>query len=397
MKYPYRTLSPLFSVVTFILLIPYGCSSEDTAEKMTDTFWTEAKLNDFPLSEIAYLNINIIHPEVTQGKETKRGTIQITIPFSQTSFMLSLKQFNLDLSRYQINPAIGEQTDFSNGPVTYTIFDPLVEEKSVHYDVTVVQGGEPFFANSRITGFRFEKANNPSLATTIEAVKIAEYKTYSYNAIYVIVPEGTDFSQLIPTITYDAAKLYYTTDSEYSLYPTSNLKVDFRYPKHFHLQAENSHGTRSLPYSVIVDVANPIRFENPLITGSVRADNGATFEDFFAIATWTNRGNHPITGMSATTYKDKTYPATGFPDDFTAITASLQNPDAGTIGVMPGEKGQINVRVKRLPVTGQYKATAEFTPTFSFDTRRISVWPVAERVEGIFNPQQLMIQTTIIE
>jgi hypothetical protein len=387
----------LYSILLVTALFA-GCSSDDdNNENVDNTFWNEAKLNDFPLSEVTYLDIDISHPEVANGAETKPGKIEITIPYSQTSLMLSLKQFNLDNSKYQISPLPGEQQDFSGDPVTYTISSVTSETKSVHYDVSVVYGGEPFFTNAKITGFKFEKSKNPALAATIDAVKIAEYENYSENAIYIIVPEGTDFTQLTPTITYDAAKIYYSTANDFILYPANGLKVDFKYPKHFYLQAENSLGTKSLVYNVIVDVANPIRFDSPLVTDNVAAGDGSAFKDFFAVATWTNQGNHPVTGMAPGEYKDKTYPVPNYPGDANVITASLINPTGGTVGVLPGEKGEVNVRVRRSPVTGLYTTTAVFKPTFSFDTRRISYWPPDDRIEAIFAPQTLTIKSTIEE
>jgi hypothetical protein len=287
--------------------------------------------------------------------------------------------------------------DFSGGAVTYTIKDVFSQNKSVRYEVTVEQGGEPFFTHAKITGFKFEKVRNPQLDATIEAVKIAEYTNYSENAIYVVVPEGTDFSQLTPTITYDAARVYYNTDTQFAPYPAGGLTVDFKYPRHFYLQAENSQGTRSKPYHVIVDIANPIQITSPLITPNVKTGDGIAIENFFAIATWTNRGNHPITGMSPSTYKDKTYPIPDYPGNADIITALFQNPAGGTTGVLPGDQGEINIRVKRSPLAGTYSTTAVFVPTFSFDTRVISYWPVDDRVEDIFQSQPLVIQTTLEE
>jgi hypothetical protein len=375
-------------------LLGSSCSSD--GDNGTDAFWNEAKLNDFPLFEVTYLDIDIIHPEIKGGIETKPGKIAITVPFSQTSLMLSLKQFGLDQSKYAIEPRVGERQDFSKGAVTYTVSDVMLSTKAVHYEVTVTHGGDPFFTNTKITGFKFEKAKNPALAATIEAVKIAEYDNYTDNAIYVIVPEGTDFSQLTPTITYDAARLYYNIDTQFVPYPANAPSVDFTYPKHFYLQAENSLGEKSRPYIVVVDVANPIHFDTPLVTPNVKADDGSTFENFFAVATWTNRGNHPITGLSPAEYNNKIYPA-GYTGDIDIITTSIVNPNAGTTGVLPGQKGEINVRVRRFPLAGLYSTTAVFVPTFSFDTRSISYWPASDRVEDIFDNQSLVIQTTIEE
>ncbi|MBL0741433.1 hypothetical protein [Chryseolinea lacunae] len=385
----------LYGVFASIVVLASRCSSDDPVENAPDVFWEEARLKDFPLNEVVYLDISIVHPEVVNGVETKAGKIEITIPRSQTSLMLSLKKADLDNNKYNVSPFVGEQKDFSKGAVRYTISATNSPTKVVHYDVNVVYGGAPFFVNAKVTGFAFEKSKNPGLDATIDAVKIMEYDNYSENAIYVIVPEGTDFSKLTPTVTYDAAKLFYTTGSGFDLYPANGTSIDFSYPKHFYLQAENSLGTKSKNYNVIVDIKDPIRFDSPITTANVKTGDGIAVENFFAIATWTNRGNHPITGMSPVQYKDKIYPIPNYPGDANIVTTSIHNPNGGTVGVLPGEKGEINVRVKRSPIAGLFSTTAVFEPTFSFDTRIISYWPVDDRVEGIFGVQTLVIQTTL--
>src|SRR6187431_1851918 len=91
----------LFYNLFVLLLIAGSCSSDDdTPENGSGVFFQEAKLSDFPLNEVPYLDIDITHPEVVNGTETRPGKIRITIPFSQTSLRLSLKQFHLDQNKY---------------------------------------------------------------------------------------------------------------------------------------------------------------------------------------------------------------------------------------------------------------------------------------------------------
>jgi hypothetical protein len=101
--------------------------------------------------------------------------------------------------------------------------------------------------------------------------------------------------------------------------------------------------------------------------------------------------------MSPTEYKDKTYPIPDYTGEANVITATLTNPNSGTTGLLPGQSGQINVRVKRTLFTGLYSTTAVFTPKFDFETQTISYWPVDDRVEGIFLPEYLVVETTIEE
>lgn len=379
------------------LFLITSCQGDDPKEVTPNPELEKAQFKSFPLSEVSNLNIKIVHPEIVDGEEKKYGEIEITIPAAHQSLLLSLKQFDLDQNKYSISPSVGELQDFSKGPITYTISSNFYENKSVHYKVKVAIEAAPVNLNSKITGFSFEKSKNPSLESTINAVKIVEYENYSENAIYILVPVGTDFSKLTPTIAFDAAKLYYSLGTEFKLYTSNTMVVDFKYPKHFYLQAENSNGTKSKVYNVIVDVKDPINFEQlPFITPNVKAADGTTTQYFAAAAKWINQGNHPIKGMAVESYKNKVFPF-DYTGDANTITAILSNPVGGTDGVLPGEKGEINITVRKMPVAGKYKTTAVFAPTFNFSNYTIHNWPVAERVEGIFNTAELTVESTIFE
>lgn len=375
-----------------------SCQTEDSKAAPTNPDLENAQLKNFPLSEISYLNIKIIHPEIVDGDEKKYGEIEITIPGMQETFMLSLKQFDLDNNKYSISPSIGVQRDFSKGAVTYTISSNFQKDKSVHYNVKIVADAVPVNLNSKVTGFSFEKSKNPYFDSTIDALKIIEYDNYSENAIYILVPTGTDFTKLTPTIAFDAAKLYYSSGTDFKPYTSNNMVIDFKYPKRFYLQAENSNGVKSKIYNVIVDVKDPIKFEQlPVITPNVKAGNGSSTEYFSGVGIWMNQGNHPIRGMAVENYKNKTYPFDNYTGDANIITAILSNPVGGTEGVLPGEKGDVNVTVKKVSIAGKYKTTAVFAPTFNFNNSTIHNWPVAERFEGIFNTVELPIESTIEE
>lgn len=388
-----------FLTLQFIsLFLIASCQGDDSNQVTPNPELDKAQLKNFPLSEVSHVNTKIVHPEIVNGEEKKYGEIEITIPGMHQSLMLSLKQFDLDNNKYSVYPAVGEQQDFSKGPVIYTISSNFHEDKSVHYKVKVVIEAVPVNLNSKITGFSFEKSKNPNLESTINAVKIAEYENYSENAIYIQVPAGTDFSKLKPTISFDAAKLYYSLGTEFKLYTSNTMIVDFKYPKHFYLQAENSNGTKSKIYNVIVDVKDPIKFEQPImLTPNVKAGDGSTTQYFAVAAKWINQGNHPIKGMAVQSYKNKTYPFDNYTGDANVITAILSNPVGGSDGVLPGEMGDVNITVKRMSITGKYITTAVFAPTFNFSNYTIHNWPVTDRVEGIFNTAELTVESTIYE
>lgn len=227
------------------LLFITSCQEDDSKAVPTNPDLENAQLKNFPLSEVSHLNIKIVHPEIVDGDEKKYGEIEITIPSTHPSLKLSLKQFDLDSNKYSISPSIGMQQDFSKVSVVYTISSNFQKDKSVHYNVKIVTEAIPVNLNSKITGFSFEKSKNPYFDSTIDAMKIIEYENYSKNSIYILVPAGTDFSKLTPTIVFDAATLYYSTGTDFKPYTSNNMVVDFKYPKYFYLQAENSNGVKS--------------------------------------------------------------------------------------------------------------------------------------------------------
>ncbi|HEY3406167.1 MAG TPA: hypothetical protein VGK59_22425 [Ohtaekwangia sp.] len=384
----------LFIYTTLITFTFSRCSDSNDAEK-TNGNLEELRLTDFPLTEITYTDIEIIHPEIVNGEQVDPGHITIVIPRSYNSLVLSLKQFGHDKGKYTITPLPGELQNFTEEPVTYTVSFSAFPDRKVQYEVSIAYSDEPWTENKTITGFRFEKSKNPDLPQTIEAVKIADYESSSDGAIYILVPDGTDFSKLVPTITFDAAKLYYKTNVDFTEFE-NGITVDFKYPNQFFLQAENSLGEKSMLYTVIVDVRDPVVFDEPVIvTTPVKTGDGSTSTSFLAFSTWTNRGNHPITGMAPKEYIEKTYPFSG--SDINIITTSLANPQGGTPGVLPGEKGQVHITVKQVSITGQYSTKAVFKPTFSFNINTISYWPPDDRIEDIFAEASVTIQSTLEE
>lgn len=390
----------IFVSFLFVLLstLLTSCNNDDSNDIATDPDLANAQLDDFPLSEVDYLDIHIVHPELQNGVEKRRGEITITVPeVAGTNMTFSLKEFSLDQQKYSIDPVVGSVQDFSEGPVIYTVASTLVENSQVHYEVTVELKAEPINENYKILGLKFEQSKNPALTSTIEAFKVVEYSSFSQNAIYVFVPEGTDFSELTPTILSDAAAVYYNNGGETKPYPAPGTPINFQYPNRFTIYAENSNGVKSKIYNVIVDVKNPVRFETAsIVTPNVKIGDGGT-ELLPAVATWTNIGNHPVSTLTTSEYKNKTFPVEGMSSDVNIIKATLFNPVGGTPGVLPGEKGNVNVSVSRIMVKGTYKTTASFQPTFNFNLHVISSFPPDDLVEDIFEPVEMEIQTTLEE
>jgi hypothetical protein len=89
-----RFSSIFLDLVPFLFLFTISCQDKDDS-KPTDVYpdLENARLTDFPLSEISYLEIKIVHPEIVGGEEKKYGEIEITTPNTSGSLLLSLKQF----------------------------------------------------------------------------------------------------------------------------------------------------------------------------------------------------------------------------------------------------------------------------------------------------------------
>ncbi|WP_417940729.1 hypothetical protein [Flavobacterium sp. RS13.1] len=144
----------LLHVISLLLIV--SCQGEDSNEMRPDPELEKAQLKSFPLSEVSHLDIRIVHPELVKGEEKKHGEIEIIIPVVHQGLILSLKQFDLDKNKYSISPSVGDQQDFSKGPVTYTISSNFHKDKSVHYKVEVRIENLP----SNLKGISFEKGKN---------------------------------------------------------------------------------------------------------------------------------------------------------------------------------------------------------------------------------------------
>ncbi|WP_276483732.1 hypothetical protein [Paraflavitalea pollutisoli] len=388
-----KKLAIPFFLVLFAISLTH-CSKNNTPAVPATPDLKELLLKDFPLSEVTYRDISITDPVIENGQEKTPGKILISIPYSHRSLQVSLKQFDSKDGRYAISPSIGVAQNFANSPITYTVSFNSNPALKLRYQVTVVYGGEPYSEKANIIGFSFEKSQNPALGATIEATKVVDYENSSEAAIYVIVPAGTDFSKLVPTVTYEAAKLYYRTDGSLEYYKPGAV-VNFKYPARYQLQAENSLGVKSKLYEVIVDVKDPIQFEQTsFITQKVKTGNGSNSQLFANAITWTNVGNRPITAMLPAEYIEKTL-LVGMSPTLNVITTNLVNPVSGTIGVLPGEKGKADVKVLQTSQQASFTTKAIFKPVFRFDNQVITALPSPNRVEALYNPVSITINSTV--
>ncbi len=392
-----NTLSKITGIVCLILYVVFATNCSNKLEEdvqpipSTEVLIENAKLTDFTFSELDYSNIEIKHPEITAGVETKPGEIKITIPFSSSTMELSLKKVNFDSDKFDIFPGIGVKRLFSDtDPVIYTITSKQNPKVVIRYKVFVIKGSAPPQPEKlEITGFKFEKSKNPGLPGDIEAARIET--ELGFKRIFIFVPSGTDFANLTPTIAFkgEGAKLYYSQDPTSSIgvtgteYPEAGLAVDFKYPKRFFLAVKNTSSV-SQTYEVIADVKNPIKFDiNPISTSNI-----AKNETFFGtVGTYTNQGNHELTSFGAT-YKNQN-PTLGGSN---IGRISLEIP--GT-GLKPGESSNINFSLNKTLSSqlfaGAYKFTSVHPPGFSM----ILSWP--PDAAELLDPSELEVTVNLVD
>lgn len=347
-----RCLKPRFAAFLFALVLLAGCTKDDPrTEPIID--WTAALLTDFRLTEVNYTGINLVHPSLNNGVEVRRGVIEVVVPASVPDLRLTPEVANFTSNDFTIAPSLGQVTNFGGGPVTFTIASKAYPSKKIHYDVTITrEAAAP--TGALITGFRFEKSKNPALAADISAAKIV-HGLATMGKVYIFVPEGTPFTALTPTIEHSGTALYYSQDgngipgNSTTPYPAAGLSIDFAYPRVFFAVVKS--GTTVRTYDVVVDVKNPIKFDNPTITtANVKA--GAN-QFLAAVTSFVNQGNHPVM-LAAVTHTNQQ------PLGTNAIIASGVIP---AFGVLPSERAQVNatIRAQTYPV-GTYQSMAVFLP-----------------------------------
>ena len=190
----------VISYFSIVFLISCSSDSNDESPSPEDIDMSQVRLVDFPLSEVDYVEIDIVHPEFVDGQETNPGSITITLPFTETALLYSLESVNLDLSQFEISPSVGEQQLFSEEvPVIYEITSLQNAEKSIHYEVKVIispdenddgdddDDDDDDDKDPSIHSFKFLAANNAELTSDVNALKATEDPTNATDVlIYVI-------------------------------------------------------------------------------------------------------------------------------------------------------------------------------------------------------------------
>ena len=387
--------------VGFVLLISwlFACNSGDDQDPVIVDL-ADAVLNDFPLFEVSYTDIQVRQPEIVDGEEITPGEIVITIPATFDILDLSLASVNFDVSKFEISPAVRSVQSFEAGNViTYTITSLEDPGKSIRYLVSVIKEEIPPVEEPKITDFRFEKSKNANLPSDIEALRIVEYPAMNSNVIYVLVPVNTDLANLVPSIDFEGEELEYRQgENDFSEYPQTDLNVDFRSDydylsfrdrNGFELSV-NTPGTQNR-YRVVVDVETPINLEeNSVSTPVVTVGETRRF-----LYKWVNEGNHPVQhGMTASNYTDNAPGSKG--NIFSAFLAVANSTQGGFI--RPGEEGNISVTVDADGAAiGDYDMTIVFSPKYDLNRAMINdLVDDLNPIEDIFNTVELNVKTTVI-
>ncbi|WP_282080648.1 hypothetical protein [Aquimarina algiphila] len=389
-----------------------GCSSDDDNQDSelnnpVEIDLTEANLNDFKFTEVEYTNIEIRQPEIVDGKEKTSGEIIVTVPATSNNLSFSLASVDFDESKFEISPAAGLVQSYSLGSsITYTITSLQDPEKSIHYLVSVIKEDAPIEDQLKITGFKFEKSKNPDLPSDIETKKIIEYPgSTSGNAIFILVPIGTDLTDLVPTVDFEGEELQHKQgDGDFITYPEADLRINFtsdydigRFEdrNEFRLLVKNSESQKI--YRVIVDVENPIELrQGSILTTNLEQDRGIIrFDTSAEVFDYRNRGNHPIEiNLQASDYIDNT--ADGIGNIYTAFLG-VRDPLQGS-RIMPGEQGKMNISVNTDGAAiGDYDVDIIFSPKYDVNRARINdIIDDLNPIEDIFNTVVFNIKTTIV-
>ncbi len=374
-------------ILMFSLLFMVNCDSSDenqTVEAEVDI--EEAKLSSFPLFGINPVGVEITQPVIVDNKEETPGRIVITVPYTINSLediSTSITSEELNLSKFNVTPGNDAQLSFEGGKEhRFTIARATGDkEPLLNYVVSVVKEAAPVPEVLEITDIKFEQSKNKDLPGDITITRRAEDGAFN-EKIYLLFPDNTDFSDLVPTITYKGNKLYYNQDTSIAPvnvdteYPMVDTSFDFKYPKRFFLVLKSADEDELITAEVILDIKNPVKMEATSVT---TPDKVAGTSDYYTnITKWVNQGNHRITFQKATTYEDVS------PSGSDGALRVDRNIPSG--GLAPGESANVNVSVSQYFPEGTYKTTAAFYTKIYRDRES----------DDLFEPARLSVTSKIV-
>ncbi len=380
-------------ILLFSIIFMMGCdSSDESTNTPQEVNIEEAKLSGFPLLGIQNISVEITDPIITENKEVTYGEIKITVPstVSLDDIRASITSEELNLSKFSISPGTDIALSFEDEKVHVFTISTVTGNKEalLHYNVSIIKELPAVPETLKLTGFTFEKSKNPSLPDDVTISKRADVNI-GYEKIYLLVPVGTDFTNLVPTVTYEGSNLYYSQDTSIAVvdmnvaFPEGDTNFDFKYPKEFLLAIKDKNNEEVKLIGVIVDVVNPVRIETVSVT-TPDATEGASGNYFIGVTKWVNQGNHKIHFQKATTYEDVSPVVTPEPST-KAITV---NRILTSGGLLPGESADINATVaSQYYPEGTYKTTAVFYTKIFQDNGS----------DDLFEPAKVTVTSKIIK
>ncbi|WP_075343807.1 hypothetical protein [Tenacibaculum agarivorans] len=376
-------------IVSFFTVFFNSCSNEEDTTTSSTINLEEAKLTGFPLLGITPVSIEIVQPTIENNTETEYGKINIVI--SDPSFLSNIKaditSNELNLSKFDVIPGGNTALSYESQSHTHAIVNVLDKsEELLHYIVTIEAEAPPTPSTLTITDFKFEASKNSQLSEDVIVEKtFTDPNNPNKQTIYLFVPEGTDFSDLTPTATFDAEKVYYTQDTSTPIvdvdtpFPSTETSFDFAYPKSFIIVLKDDINNRIKWVDVFVDIKNPVQLENTDVSPP-DVGQSTTTKTLLGVTKWKNVGNHPVEYQAPNTYENK------IPDTSTNfITAQRMFP---AFGLKPGENADIHLQIAANLPDMEYKTTAVFYSKFVDE---------AIIIDDIQEPAKLNITVKIID
>jgi hypothetical protein len=198
---------------------------------------------------ILSFKFSALTPEVTGTISEADKKIALTVPFGTD---LSTLSPTITVSeKATVSPASGTAQNFAN-PVTYTV---TAEDGTTQaYTATVTVSDPPASTGKSITSFKFAGFEPEVIGTINESEK----------TISIMVPNGTDVSDLAPTIE---------VSEEATVSPASDVSQDFTNPVTYTVTAEDE---STQTYDVTVTVDPTVDFTLDTYTGPLEIAQSET-------------------------------------------------------------------------------------------------------------------------
>jgi len=368
--------------VLLLTILFIGCSKDDDSspDNAIIVDFEEAFFTRFPLSEVdleGEFELTISNPPLLDGMPDGVGIIDLKIPYDTEATTFSLKEVDFDDSQFTISPAVGEVSIVLNETVTYTITSIEDPSLSMQYEVFVsLLPMDPIDEELNLVGFSFLKEDNNGLTEDISSTEIRSHDaTQPHDAtVVMIVPNGTDFSDLIPSINYEGSTIKYHTDAngnstDFEKYE-EGTSLDFKFPNIITFRIYNSDESNFMEFKVLVDVQDPIVFDEE----SVLIKDGdfiTRYNTLSNVVGFTNEGNYPITSEISFTNIEVTETPEETPQNYYNLVLLEEN--SGDIET--GVKGSLFLELNfpgsfsgSFNGTGTYTVEVEFVPVLEAET-----------------------------